>query len=312
MSDADDGDRVGDVVGNDDKVRGVPIRFPIDPATRARMDAALAAYARDTRETIRQAVAASTSWQQAQKRMVEQASQILSTYDGTVLRQQVASWIEISDRNRRALSHIAARIQSWLPSNWDGVTDYLALADIALDDGLPIVWTPPAPVLQEILSAPDRASRVSVLRRHEAEIIDACRALLAEVTNVDLLTRVPVALQSFYALEAGLTAPAQALAVSMSESLIREEFGAYRKVVKSIDEESVEDLSIVDLRRVYTLLPVKRFYEEWRAEEGLPAPTHLSRHATVHHARADHLTPENALLSVMLLTSLIRTVEAES
>ena len=42
------------------------------------------------------------------------------------------------------------------------------------------------------------------------------------------------------------------------------------------------------------------------AKPGKPEPKELSRHVTIHHATDAHLREDNALIALMLATSLIR------
>lgn len=132
------------------------------------------------------------------------------------------------------------------------------------------------------------------------------------VTDLDLAPRVPQAVEAVEALLAGFPQAAQALAVAVSESLLTEYVANGRTYGELRIDVAVDtdDLTIVDVRTTFALLPVHRFYTPWRPHTGVPAPGELSRHVTVHHARADHLTPENALIAVMLLSSLLRDLHA--
>ena len=64
--------------------------------------------------------------------------------------------------------------------------------------------------------------------------------------------------------------------------------------------------AITELRRAIALAPIERFYTEWYPSSGRPAPAELSRHVTIHQATLDHFSRSNALLAVMLMTSLLR------
>lgn len=55
---------------------------------------------------------------------------------------------------------------------------------------------------------------------------------------------------------------------------------------------------------------VARFFTPWRPSDATPPPSHLSRHVVAHQAAVEHFTATNALLSLMLVTSIIRTQQA--
>ena len=53
------------------------------------------------------------------------------------------------------------------------------------------------------------------------------------------------------------------------------------------------------------ILPLLKFYDDWHPKSGMSAPTDLSRHVTAHQATDAHYTTVNALVAVMLMTSLL-------
>jgi len=210
------------------------------------------------------------------------------------------------------LARALQRLREALPANWDSLDLYQELAEIAREDGIPVVWVPPGEVLMELVAASDRSARLQVLRTRQTEVLTGCRDVLSEVAEADMVVRVPQALEAISALESGLAAAAQTLAVAVTEAVLTAHVAngrTYKKLADDVDVD-VEELSIAELRGAVALLPVIRFYTTWWSSSGTPPPAELSRHVTVHLAPASHLTADNALVAVMLLTSILRDLDA--
>ena len=58
------------------------------------------------------------------------------------------------------------------------------------------------------------------------------------------------------------------------------------------------------------LAPVPRFFTRYFVERGDPVPETTSRHATAHNPTVAHLSEENALIAIMLCTSLLRETQS--
>lgn len=54
------------------------------------------------------------------------------------------------------------------------------------------------------------------------------------------------------------------------------------------------------------IAPIPRFFTSWFPASGAPAPAHLSRHVVAHQPTRAHFTQTNALLSLMLVTGILR------
>ncbi len=244
------------------------------------------------------------------QRLQAQMASLPLVHDAARIREQMNAVLPRIDTT--ALLRAAERLQELLPTNWPRPTRFRLLSEIAKDEGIPVVWVPRAEVLTDLVTAPDRPARVQILLTRVPDIVEDCRQVLSEVTDADLLVRVPQALEAVQALQAGLSGAAQTLAVAVAESLLTEHVAQGRKYQRLADDVAVDtaDISVQDVRSTFALLPVARFYTPWRPGLGTPPPEALSRHVTVHHARAEHLTKENALIAVMLLASLLRDLDA--
>jgi hypothetical protein len=238
------------------------------------------------------------------QRMVQQIDLTGFSRAGEVLSEALKNvdWSGVAEAVRR--------YREQMPPNWQGIRKWYEFADIALEDGIPVMWVPGEEVLAALADEETREARVAVLLDRREEVLTDCRTVLDEITHPAVVDRVALARQCADAIDAGFSAAAQALAVACTESLLTEHVGNGRSYAQLAEDAEVgfADITPGDLRAVFTLMRVARFYTPWWPSSG-PSPVSLSRHATVHHARADHLTPENALIAVMLLVSLIRHLE---
>jgi hypothetical protein len=62
--------------------------------------------------------------------------------------------------------------------NWGADVDFDEAGKIALDDGIPLAYIPPAEIVTKLLTAPSPADRRQVLVDETAAITDACRAIV--------------------------------------------------------------------------------------------------------------------------------------
>ncbi len=198
--------------------------------------------------------------------------------------------------------------KAW-PSNWPPDLDLAVAAEIVRDDGIPLVWVPRRTIVEELLAAEDRRARVSILLIHIESLVEDCRLVLDEVTDHDLAGQLPLARAAIDALANGHQESAQALATVVTETVVAAEVSANYKEVKDQVLFDVDSTSWHQLRLKAAFAPIDRFYTAWRREWGTPPPEALSRHVTVHLADTAHYTAANALLAVLLVTSVLRAVQ---
>jgi hypothetical protein len=82
----------------------------------------------------------------------------------------------------------------------------------------------------------------------------------------------------------------------------------YKHVVEQLEEIS-DDIRIIDLMAAGTLAPILLALASFDARVD-PPPARFGRHATAHAAGPEQYTEVNAVISVMLATSLLRQAEA--
>ena len=195
------------------------------------------------------------------------------------------------------------------PPNWPLDLDLDVVAEVISDDGIPLVWVPRQAIVEDVLDAPDRPGRVAILLEHVVELVEDCRLALDQVTDPDLAGQLPLARAAVDALANGHQESAQALATVLTETLVASAVSNNYKEVKEQVLFDVENTSWHQLRLRAAFAPVYRFYTAWYRSWGTPAPEALSRHVTVHEADTAHYTPANALLAVLLVTSVARAVQ---
>ena len=228
-----------------------------------------------------------------------------------------------------------AAAMDWLrPRNWhaSGLSPDDILP-VAVDCGIPVVWVPPTAVLIEVTAA-HPSDRLGVLVSRQDEVLAHCEALLTQCRDPELQESRTLAGRAMEALRAGHHEAGMALAVVVAEKLafwvseirtilfdscngsdthdaqlgkrnnLRYRYGLPKELLDQMDSD--ERKSRFDVMRRALLAPIPKFFTKFHPDDGDPVPETVSRHATVHRPTVEHLSPANALLSVMLCTSYLR------
>jgi hypothetical protein len=66
---------------------------------------------------------------------------------------------------------------------------------------------------------------------------------------------------------------------------------------------------VVDFCYQVLIAPLPRFFTRYIPEKGDPLPEGLSRHAVAHQPTLSHFSETNTLLSLMLVTSIVRQMQ---
>jgi hypothetical protein len=183
------------------------------------------------------------------------------------------------------------------------------ITEVINDDGIPIVWVPRESIVEQVLAAGSRPARIAILLEHAADVASDCRAVLDEVTEPTLAGQIPLAVRALEAIADGHPEAAQALATVVTETAVAGALSGKYKEVKKVVQFDPDAVPWTRLRLAAALGPIHRFYTTWFKSWGTPAPDELSRHVTVHEADVSHYTPGNALVAVLLVTSVLRALQ---
>jgi hypothetical protein len=220
-----------------------------------------------------------------------------------------------------AVPDLASLPRGYYPPNWWSVAQLDGDAAIAImqEEGIPLAWVPRAEIVADLIAAPDAAARDTILVARTSEIVEDCRQRLAEVLEDDLQHLDGLAGDALRALEQANPTAAQALAANVFDTLLRDVrhrgrlFAGssgrfkYQHVTGGITPVSDETLVGV-YRATCVLTPVLKALAEFNFETD-PVPGRFARHATAHRAGTTQYTPANAVIAIMLATSLLREAQ---
>jgi hypothetical protein len=239
----------------------------------------------------------------------------------------------------KGINETLTRIASSFPDDWespnwkgdafhrDGILD-LDMFEIADDvmkaEGIPLAYVPRAEVLNELLLAPNDDTRRAILIDRRPEIVKDRAQVLDEVTDPRLQPLREQCGKALDALRYELDEPAQSHAANVFDRILRDimrngvlepesvdKYIHHERAAKYLKRRAVHDDIAIDEFRVGcvvtpTILALKEY-----APGRTPIPRTFNRHATAHAAHSTmQFTPANALIAVMLTTSLLRESQA--
>jgi|HubBroStandDraft_6_1064221.scaffolds.fasta_scaffold460506_1 hypothetical protein len=211
------------------------------------------------------------------------------------------------------------RFRDWLPTNWrDKPSLSLDLALQVINGGIPLIWVPRAAIVNELLYVLNPEDRLGILEENTRGISQDCLAVLSEITDPELGELVPMASEAVRALENGYPWPAQALAGNVLDTWIHDAVrrgtfgtiqprGLYPQVRGKIEPVS-DDTTLEFFREVCALAPVAVALTQFIPGYD-PVPVRFNRHATAHRVGHEQYSLANAVIGVMLVSSVLREAE---
>lgn len=213
--------------------------------------------------------------------------------------------------------------------NWWGTGAGGELLIAARAEGLPLAWVPRRAIVRLLAAAATPGERAEILKNHPGEILTDCAAALDECTHPWIANDVVLARKALEAVKAGQHEAGMALAVCMGEPLAawaatprvqafesdadhetwtrrRKNGSKYGWAQIEIERAGNDYERAANFQYQVLIAPLPRFFTPWTPESGKPRPSALSRHVVAHQAALDHFSPENALLSIMLISSILR------
>ncbi|WP_217575924.1 hypothetical protein [Streptomyces sp. GbtcB7] len=215
------------------------------------------------------------------------------------------------------LERLADEVRDLDPENWRGERLGRTAMLKVMEEGIPLVWTPPADVIRALLDEPDSAARRKVLEKHAGRVVDHCRTVLEDIEREDVSAQVGYLNSCLDLLESGPHEPAQALAASVWDTVLRamvradpvlqNKWGGFSYgAVTSSMPKATRETTLGQFRAYCIHTCVHAACAEYY---GPPVPGHYSRHATSHATGPTQYTLANALTAVMLAVALLRELE---
>ncbi len=198
-----------------------------------------------------------------------------------------------------------------VPRNWPTAYEqYLpGLVSMVNDEGIPVAWVPRWELLETLLGSSDAEARSLLLVKHRDEILYDCEAALDDVSDLSLMPLMPTVQELFAASRYGLWKVAAISAVAITHSIVeRLEWVSVRQQVWK-HHALQESVSLADVMERATRGPLVLFYDDWNPKSRRPRPTHLTRHVVSHRFGPEQVAERNCVVAVMLLTSLMVTVD---
>ena len=188
-----------------------------------------------------------------------------------------------------------------LPSNWIDAGledyDYGLLEQLILDEGLALAWVVEPDLLTQLLTAESESERREMLAKHWEEVTDHCCKLLDKVTSQKLAEWRGFALKVAHALRHDNPEAAQALAASLIETMLVDNFtyGGKRERMK---RENRPQISLGAISRGIVYGGLWGVFLRFRTDRD-PIPSRFSRHASAHAVSTTQYTLTNSVIAFM-------------
>lgn len=212
--------------------------------------------------------------------------------------------IDFESIRRRLLvpSNLPTRYEALLPE----------MKRLLEEEGIPLAWVPRQETVEALLAAPSPEARTAILLEHADEILEDCADLVAEMDAESLVGVLPIAREAIEGFRAGHRKIAAIGAVTVTNTVVEQNRWATNERSARKHYALSSDIDIRHFALVTTLAALIVFYREWHPQAPAPMPDSLARHVVSHNLRDEHLSERNCLIAVMLMTSLLQTVQHES
>jgi len=201
------------------------------------------------------------------------------------------------------IARLLEGLDRWIADNLREVDDLEVVAEIALEDGIPLCWIPRTALVERFVAATTPEDRMEILDDCREDILADCDAALTAVPH--LWAR--ECADAISALRADLDGPGQSHAAGIVDSIVLCTLGPKngRQVAKDRAVEDWEGLALRVAGESLALRPLYRALVTWWPGTGTPLPDHFARHATAHGIGQPGLFQRrHALIAVMLAVSL--------
>ena len=218
------------------------------------------------------------------------------------------------------------RLREAVPPNWvaiedsDWDIDWTAALE-TMNDGIPLIWVPGSASVGRLLKAGSPEERLAILEESRVAIADDCATVLGEVTTRELSPLAGLAAKAARALGDGHCAASQALSANIFDTWLRGvvrrgvlftlpsgarfRYPRVRQQMHPVDG----DVRLAELKASGALTPVIMALAEFDPDDGVSL-TSFGRHATAHAAGPEQYSDVNAVIALMLTTSVLRQAHA--
>ena len=213
---------------------------------------------------------------------------------------------DIFEETRQQLTDLFKRLNiddyaASLPSNWIDAGledyDYGLLEQLILDEGLALAWVVEPDLLTQLLNAESEFERREMLAKHWEEVTDHCCKLLDKVTSQKLAEWRGFALKVAHALRHDNPEAAQALAASLIETMLVDNF-TYDGKRERMKRENRPQISLGAISRGIVYGGLWGVFLKFRTERD-PIPSRFSRHASAHAVSTAQYTLTNSVIAFM-------------
>ncbi|HEY0448216.1 hypothetical protein [Actinophytocola sp.] len=209
------------------------------------------------------------------------------------------------------LPDVSTRI---FPVNWVGVQGVRlsVVLPIVMDEGIPLMWVPRASILQALVAARDARARRSILGRRWKDVATDCEQVLTEIVHDRFASDVILGRQAVASLQGGYAAASQALSANLLDSVLRKHLNAsLRKQVTNHKNGNRLDIDSFSARLGLTMAPVWRGYAEYWLDKGDRVPYSFTRHASAHAVSKRQYSRINAVVAIMLISSVLKLLDEQ-
>jgi hypothetical protein len=216
------------------------------------------------------------------------------------------------DQIAKIIQASSAIFKNLYPPNWEGVkgVGLELVLRIALDEGIPLVAVPRPATVQLIVKAPDLRTRRAIIGRRWRSITSDCEACLRELKASETSSFVHFVGKVISALRDGHSEAAQALAANLLDSLLLTHFSQDLKAIKKAHYKRASlDLDDYTVRLALAIAPAWRAYQTFHPGNGDRVPRDFARHASAHAVSERQYSRVNAVIALMLVTSLLWVFE---
>lgn len=220
------------------------------------------------------------------------------------------SMSRISDMVKR-IDWEAFERRVYVPSNWPVYYEahLPGLIDLVGQDGIPVAFVPRWEIIKELSAANTFDERSAILLIRRMDIVDDCFDALSRVDTPRLQEFMATARSALGAGRMGWWDLMTTTAVTVAHNVVEAVRWPDNRPSLVKHHRLTPATALTDLIQRATTAPLVSFYTDWNEKSGEPYPTRLSRHALTHKFRQGQVSERNAIVSIMLMTSLLTGVD---